>query len=319
VLGLAILPIVTILRARQPRPTGPVGTVEHFDLASELGRESLVGTGKNAWWLRVPGNQALQLDLRDWSITRPWDASRTAQLSIFHLTDLHLCEAFDARLFHEMLRRSTKGFEPDLVLFTGDLADDHQSIDWVGDLLGQLKGRLGQFAILGNHDYRRHERADIAALRAAGFDVIEGQWRAVDFEGGRLALGGTSAPWGPPLDPTTMPAADFRIILSHSPDRFYRAVDAGADLVFSGHTHGGQYRFPVVGSVLCPSIYGRRFDEGFFEREKTLMYVSRGVAAEHPLRYGARPEISRFRINLVPRAAAAADPRSQAARLPISG
>ena len=91
-----------------------------------------------------------------------------------------------------------------------------------------------------------------------------------------------------------MPAADLRIVLSHTPDQFYRLASWGVELVLAGHTHGGQYRLPLVGPVLMPSVYGRRFDRGFFRRGRTVMSVSQGVGAEHPLRIGCTPEVTRF-------------------------
>ena len=64
--------------------------------------------------------------------------------------------------------------------------------------------------------------------------------------------------------------------------------------MLSGHNHGGQVRFPVIGPVLMPSLYSRRFDRGFFRSGRTLMHVSQGVAGKHPVRYGCPPEISRL-------------------------
>ena len=61
-----------------------------------------------------------------------------------------------------------------------------------------------------------------------------------------------------------MPEADFRILLSHSPDQFPRAASKGVDLVLAGHNHGGQIRLPVFGPILMPSRYSRHFDRGFF-------------------------------------------------------
>ena len=91
-----------------------------------------------------------------------------------------------------------------------------------------------------------------------------------------------------------MPAADFRLLLSHSPDLFYKAQRWGVDLMLSGHNHGGQIRLPLVGPVFMPSRYSRRFDRGFFRRMGTLMYVNEGVGGKHPVRYGCPPEVSRL-------------------------
>jgi len=65
---------------------------------------------------------------------------------------------------------------------------------------------------------------------------------------------------------------------------------AGIDLMLSGHVHGGQIRFPVIGSVLVPSIYGRRYDCGLFHEAPTVLHVSRGLSGDQPLRFGCKPE-----------------------------
>ena len=116
----------------------------------------------------------------------------------------------------------------------------------------------------------------------------------MDTAGSTIAIGGTSAPWGPAIDPRAIPSANVSILLSHSPDLFYKAHDWGVDLMFSGHNHGGQIRLPLVGAVFVPSLYSRRFDRGFFRASRTLLYVNEGIAGMHPVRYGCYPEISRF-------------------------
>jgi hypothetical protein len=92
------------------------------------------------------------------------------------------------------------------------------------------------------------------------------------------------------------PAGPFRLCLSHTPDNIAWARRAGIDLMLSGHVHGGQIRFPVIGSMLVPSRYGRRYDCGVFAEGPTLLHVSRGLSGEHPLRYGCRPEVTRITL-----------------------
>jgi predicted MPP superfamily phosphohydrolase len=92
-----------------------------------------------------------------------------------------------------------------------------------------------------------------------------------------------------------MPGADFRILLSHSPDQFAWAARNRIDLMLSGHNHGGQIRLPLLGPVFMPSLYSRRYDRGFFRKGPTLLHVSQGISGQHPVRFGGCvPEISRF-------------------------
>jgi predicted MPP superfamily phosphohydrolase len=291
--ALVGLPATTIARRLGRPPRGISGRAEEIDLTEAFGAGSLIGDGRRAWWLRLPGNGSLRLRLEQWSVEVDGLPASCEGLSLVHLSDLHFDPSYRRRFFEAVADEAGR-WEADLVVFTGDLFDDDATLDWVVPVLSRVRGRWGQFAILGNHDYRRDYRRAAEELGRAGFTVLDGRWIRLELDGATLALGGTSAPWGPDLDPAGMPEADLRIVLSHTPDRFYRLASLGVDLVLAGHNHGGQYRLPIVGPVLMPSVYSRRFDRGFFRRGRTLMYVSQGIGAEHPLRIGCPPEIARL-------------------------
>ncbi len=217
--------------------------------------------------------------------------SRCGGLRIVQMSDLHVARCFDRRFFEDVVRACLE-WPADLVVMTGDLVEDDETISWVEPLLSPLEARLGKFAILGNHDKEHQPRLITEEVRRAGFEILEGRWTTLDLEGTTLAIGGTSAPWGPAFAATDVPPADFRLLLSHSPDLFYKAQRWGIDLMLSGHNHGGQIRLPFVGPVFMPSHYSRRFDRGFFRQNGTLLYVNEGVGGKHPVRYGCPPEVS---------------------------
>ena len=109
-----------------------------------------------------------------------------------------------------------------------------------------------------------------------------------------------------------MPGADFRILLSHSPDQFPRASGRGVDFVLAGHNHGGQIRLPVLGPILMPSRYSRHFDRGFFRANDSVLYVSQGIGGKHPIRFGSHPEITRFTLHAAVPAAESPRPEQPA-------
>jgi len=82
----------------------------------------------------------------------------------------------------------------------------------------------------------------------------------------------------------------------HAPDQIFRASDWGMDLMLCGHNHGGQIRVPVLGPILMPSRYGRRFDQGFYRVGPTTMFVGTGVGGKHPLRFRCQPEVTRLTL-----------------------
>lgn len=70
----------------------------------------------------------------------------------------------------------------------------------------------------------------------------------------------------------------FQILLAHHPDYFEEYSDWGADLVLSGHIHGGVMRLPLLGGVVSPSVrFFPKYDGGQFFRKNSCMILSRGL------------------------------------------
>jgi predicted MPP superfamily phosphohydrolase len=292
---LVVLPASSIRIAwrRRRAPRGMVSRTRTVDFEADHSRENFIGTGWNARLLRFPGNEAFRLNLVDWEVTIPGLPPSLEGLRILQISDLHFARCF-RRSYFETVVGACRDWESDLVLFTGDLVDDDRAIEWIEPVLGGLEAELGKFAILGNHDGEHNPPVILEALARAGYEALEGRWTTLPIGEATLAIGGTSAPWGPLFDPAEIPEADFRLLLSHSPDQFYRAQRWGVDLMLSGHNHGGQIRLPLIGPVFMPSQYSRRFDRGFFRSGSTLLFVTEGVAGKHPIRYGCPPEVCRL-------------------------
>ena len=288
------LPLTTLLRHARRLPAGISGQSSEIDLAEIEGKDALIGDGKYAWMLRLRGNESFRLKKVEWEIAVPnlpreWDG-----LSLVHLTDLHFSPSFRRRFF-EAVADEAAGWDADIVAFTGDLVDHESAQDWIVPIMSRIRGKLGTFAILGNHDVVHHPGKIRQALEQSGFTDLEGRWTRLEIEGAMLAIGGTSYPWDPVSTTRRSREADFRLLLSHTPDRFAHAARLGIDLVLSGHNHAGQVRLPLVGPVFMPSLYSRRFDRGFFRSGRTLLYVSTGIAGKHPIRYGGCvPELTRI-------------------------
>lgn len=294
-LGVIVVgvPVSSFWMRFRKKPEGILERTEEVDLAAPQGVGPLVGSGSHAWLLKIRGNEAFRLRKREWHLGLPQVPATWDGLSVVHLTDLHFAPCFEREYFERVIDEAA-AWDGDLVVFTGDLIDHDEALDWIVPVMSRLRGRLGSYAILGNHDYNHDPLQIRRRLEEAGFTDLEGRWARLEIQGATLAVGGTSSPWGPELALDSADDAAFRLLLSHSPDLFYRAADAGIDLMLSGHNHGGQIRLPGLGPVFMPSRYSRRFDRGYFRSGSTLLHVSQGVAGKHPIRIGCVPEISRF-------------------------
>ena len=71
----------------------------------------------------------------------------------------------------------------------------------------------------------------------------------------------------------------YNILLAHNPDFFPRYAAWGADLVLSGHVHGGVARVPFWGKGIISPGYRLfpRYDGGIFREGKSVMVLSRGL------------------------------------------
>ncbi len=78
----------------------------------------------------------------------------------------------------------------------------------------------------------------------------------------------------------------FSILLAHNPDYFDQYAQWGADLVLSGHVHGGVVRLPWLGGVISTNFrLFPKYDGGMFKKKDSVMIISRGLGAHTiPLR-----------------------------------
>lgn len=68
------------------------------------------------------------------------------------------------------------------------------------------------------------------------------------------------------------------LLIAHNPDYFKSYAAWGADLVVSGHVHGGLMRLPVLGGVISPAIrLFPKYDGGAFKERDAVMILGRGL------------------------------------------
>lgn len=75
----------------------------------------------------------------------------------------------------------------------------------------------------------------------------------------------------------------YNVLLAHNPDYFKNYAEWGADLVLSGHVHGGIMRLPFLGGVIAPSLkLFPKYDAGVFSEGNSVMVLGRGIGTHSP-------------------------------------
>jgi hypothetical protein len=203
--------------------------------------------------------------------------------------------------------------KPDLVLLLGDFIYSYEEQSDYLSPIANIKSKLGVYAILGNHDYglsrsNRNDREEIGALNKSsyvankleefGVEVLQNQQYTLNINGQDLVLVGLEDLWGDIYDFGSvfenLTSEDKIILLEHNPDIILDERSDIADLIVSGHTHGGQIRFPLIGTVYpIPTKLGAQYAMGKFDIEDGgYLYITKGIGEMGPrARLLARPEI----------------------------
>jgi predicted MPP superfamily phosphohydrolase len=86
---------------------------------------------------------------------------------------------------------------------------------------------------------------------------------------------------------------NLNILLSHNPDVFPLAVRQGFDLIFSGHTHGGQVNVEILHRDIDIARFFTPYVKGLYRQGASSIYVSAGLGTIGiPVRLGAKPEVT---------------------------
>ena len=229
-------------------------------------------------------------------------------LRLVLLSDLHSCWHGEGQ---KQLLAEIAEQNPDIILMTGDIADDEVPHDGTIALLEGLVGKYACYYVAGNHEFRTGEIETIKEMfRSYGVTVLQGDSRMVEINEQRINICGVDDPVIGKTDFQAQLSSAFQlldttvftILLSHRPELFEQYAKYPCDLVVSGHAHGGQWRFPLISQGLYAPNQGLfpKYTAGVHELSEVRMIVSRGLSRESTRipRIFNRPEL--VVIDLIP-------------------
>ena len=195
-------------------------------------------------------------------------------LKIALIADSHIGTTFDGEGFAEHLR-TIEEQHPDMLLIAGDFVDDgtgKEDMVTACKALGEMDLKYGVWYVSGNHDGGYFNRRNFSyydlekELTQNGVGVLDDE---VVTPGEGICIIGRQDK----NNRSRMPIAslmekadksDYIIVMDHQPNDYAAEAEAGADLVVSGHTHGGQ---------LLPATY---VGEWIGANDRTYGYERRG-------------------------------------------
>lgn len=229
--------------------------------------------------------------VRNYNVTIPKTVEQP-NLKILMASDIHLGSIVGESHLQKLVHIADE-VKPDIILFAGDMIDDHIEPFLehnMGGLLNALSAPLGVYVISGNHDVygndlpqlvREMDKAGIQVLRDRA-TLIHNQFYLVGrkdpAEGNRKDIG---------LLLRGVEKTKPIIVLDHQPTELNETEKEGVDLLLSGHTHNGQL---APANLITDLLFEN--DGGYLRKESLHSFVSSGFGTwGPPLRIGSRSEV----------------------------
>lgn len=221
----------------------------------------------------------------------------TTPLKIAVITDLHSTD------YGNELSDAVSQENPDIVLLVGDIFDNHYDNTPSWHLVETLVAQYPCYYVTGNHEMVHSELTQVLhRLQDLGVYVLQGNSRTLTHDGVNIRICGVDDNLAPNYETqlhkvsTEFIDAEYNILLSHRPNGVELYKQTGADLIISGHAHGGQWSIPwILPNGLYAPHQGLfpKYTNGLYYFDDWTLLVSRGLdkqSVKYP-RIFNRPEL----------------------------
>nr|WP_325211493.1 metallophosphoesterase [uncultured Oscillibacter sp.] len=209
---------------------------------------------------------------------------------------------------NEKLLEAVRAQEPEYIFLVGDLLDAFRDVPegYAGETAAGLADIAPVYYVTGNHEWAVGDVPELKkTLEARGVTVLSNGFTALERNGDNLVLAGIDDPNGYADQKSPEAVAEevraaygedaFWMLLAHRNDRFPEQYSLlGADLVISGHGHGGVIRLPFTdGLVSTDRTFFPSYTAGLYEENGSALFVTRGLGNTGPsFRLFNRPEVA---------------------------
>lgn len=243
-----------------------------------------------------------KIEIKKVSVFIPQLPKEFEGFTIAQVSDLHRSKVVK-KSFIEKIVTMVNGLKPDCIVITGDLANNLVYLSDVMDCLNTLTAPFGVYAVNGNWERSYGDKESQSIIRKSKIKLLYDQTVFLKKGKQSICLAGVSDDGGigSTLKKTFNNISDnsVKILLSHNP---YIAVnrhksEKRIDLILSGHTHGGQVVYPLVGPITVPKAFGKKYTAGMFYFKDSKLYVNKGIGvATVSYRINCPPEITLFSL-----------------------
>lgn len=216
---------------------------------------------------------------------------------IVQISDLHNAE-FGKE--NKKLLETIRSCSPDIIVITGDLVDsNHTNVERAVAFVKEAVKIAPVYYVTGNHEYwldpSENEQMMQGILAAGAYDLDDEAVRIEKGDSSFLLVGLDDQHLSDETLKNLLQEQknELSIVLAHEPQYLQNYANAGAELVLTGHAHGGQIRLPFVGGIVAPDQgFLPEYTSGQYNSADTEMIVSRGLGNSIiPVRLFNYPEV----------------------------
>ena len=208
---------------------------------------------------------------------------------------------------HQDLFDKVAAEQPEYIFFLGDLEDKYRGPEdgYAAEIARGLSAIAPTYYVTGNHEWAIGEVPKLKEILAAnGVTVLSNQFVTLERNGDAIVLAGIDDPNGYADQKTPEELAaevyaahgdPFWILLAHRNNRFASQYSLlGADLVCSGHAHGGIIRLPFTDGLVSHDLdLFPSYTAGLYAENGSVLFVTRGLGNSGPsFRVFNRPEVA---------------------------
>ncbi len=243
-----------------------------------------------------------EIEIKSCKIPKSFSGYRIVQV-----TDLHNDKFGENNI--KLINKVKEG-RPDIIVITGDFIDSRFTNAEISiNVAKQLVKIAPTYYIAGNHESRLSIYPDFKEnLISMGITVLDNERISLKKDNDNISLSGMTdidfnaeyqidevadKATKEQLSQIEFDNSTYTILLAHRPEFLDIYATTGADLVLSGHTHGGQACLPFIGGLYAPGQgFFPKYDSGIFNKDNTTMIISRGLGRSlFPFRFNNNPEI----------------------------
>ena len=226
------------------------------------------------------------------------------RIRVLHLSDFHASWCVPWKLIRESVERGMAE-KPDLVVLTGDyISKRTDDLSGYPHALAALGGHPHCYASFGNHDGKYERTAarwrarDIeTVMKESGVRFLVNEALETEIRGSRLRIAGLGDLWRKETRPHRCltkkeSAGPLTLLLSHNPDTKELVKDYAWDVMFCGHTHGGQVVVPFFNWAPRLPVEDKSMVAGIYPWDGRHIHITRGVGNLMGIRFACRPEVS---------------------------